>query len=65
VKDGVRGAKVQSIAETAVGVGFRDFIVIVWDDEDKWASTVSSGIEPQRLRDAAAFLLKTAGDQHG
>lgn len=53
------------MAHEATSLGFENFIVIAWDDENKWAATVSTDIDPKRLRDAAAFLLKAAGGQDG
>jgi hypothetical protein len=57
-----RMAKVAAIADAVKKAGFAEHVVVGWDKDGKWALTVNHGMTPERLKDVAAFLIKSAGD---
>jgi hypothetical protein len=57
-----RTEKIQAIADKLQEMGFTKFVVLAWDGEDKWASTVSLGITKEYLQNAADFFARTAKD---
>lgn len=44
-----RGTKAQALAEHAMRQGFTNWLIVVWEPDDKWVATVNDGFDLKRM----------------